>query len=195
MEGADSTVVLYEADAIGKQTQGDNNRFRIQVNASPLVAFDTNQTKLMAHLMAERLSPDGVVESWMLAGHDGDYEATLAAFHEVFPYIAVFRSRRYFAYHVLGSRVPLRFSEARLRKLLTDPRLREDLGETDLSYFAPDLFQQIYVTDQEGVKAMIAGREPLTDDRPILEYRTLRGLEEKLFVFPSSVMKPLVLAP
>ena len=29
---------------------GDDNRFRLQVNASPIVAFDTNETKLMAHL-------------------------------------------------------------------------------------------------------------------------------------------------
>ncbi len=48
-EGADSTVALY---ATNQPNQGNAAiaRYRIQVNASPMVAFDTNETKIMAHL-------------------------------------------------------------------------------------------------------------------------------------------------
>lgn len=301
VEGPDSTVVLFEADEIGRQTQSDDNRFRIQVNASPKVAFDTNETKLMAHLpllavadpkralvicfgmgntfrsalahdievdvvdinaaipglarihqkdpaktfdnpkghiiindgrnfllltqnkydmitidpappvwgvglgniqskefyqlMSDRLAPGGVVEAWMLSGLEGDYEVTLAAFRSVFPYIAVFRGVKYQAFHVLGSKTPIRFSTARLTKLFSDPALLQDLGETDIKYFSPQLIHKMYVTDEGGVDMVIKGVEPLTDDRPVLEYRVFRGLTPSQFAFPPHTYKKLELVP
>ncbi len=299
VEGADSTVVLYEATEKG-QEPGDS-RFRIQVNASTLVAFDTNETKLMAHLpllavpdprralvicfgvgntfraalahgidvdvvdingaipelarihqerpektfdnprghitindgrnfllltphrydmitidpappvwsvglgniqskefyqlMSDRLSDQGVVEAWMLSGLAGDYEATLAAFRSVFPYVAVFRAVSYQAFHVLGSRSPIRISRGRIQKLFSDPALLEDLGETNINFFSERLMEDLYVTDEAGVDEVIKGFAPLVDDRPILEYRVRRGLEFQQFLFPRRVYKPLVLAP
>ena len=301
VEGPDSTVILYEADEVGRNLQSDDNRFRIQVNVSPLVAFDTNETKLMAHLpllavpdpkralvicfgmgntyraalahdievdvvdingaipelarihqrnpaktfdnpkghitindgrnfllltphkydmitidpappvwtvglgniqskefyqlMADRLTDQGVVEAWMLSGLEGDYEVTLAAFRSVFPYIAVFRGVKYQAFHVLGSKSPIRVSTARLRKLFTDPMLLEDLGETDIKYFSPSLIKNLYVTNEVGVDEMIKGVEPLSDDHPILEYRVRRGLKEQQFLFPRHLWKNLELFP
>lgn len=301
VEGADSTVALYEANAAGRTTQGDDNQFRIQVNASALVAFDTNETKIMAHLpllavanpkralvicfgmgntfrsalahdievdvvdingavpqlakihqknpsktfdnpkghitindgrnfllltphrydmitidpappvwsvglgniqskefyqlMSDRLTDEGVAEAWMLDGLEGDYAATLAAFRAVFPYVAVFKGVRYSAYHVLGSRSPIRLSRARLEKLFSDPLLLADLGEHDIRFFKPELISDLYITDQEGVDQLLKGALPLTDDRPILEYRVLRGFADGFFQFPPAVRKPLKLGP
>jgi spermidine synthase len=301
VEGPDSTVILYEANAAGQRMQFDDNHFRIRVNASPLVAFDTNETKLMAHLpllavpdpkralvicfgmgntfrsalahdievdvvdingaipglakihqkdpsktfenpkghitindgrnfllltphrydmitidpappvwtiglgniqsrefyqlMADRLTDQGVVEAWMLAGLAGDYEATLAAFRSVFPYIAVFSGVKYSAYHVLGSRSPIRISAARLNHLFSDPLILADLGETDIKYFSEALIKKQYVTDEHGVDEVIKGIAPLTDDRPILEYRVSRGLVDYQFAFPKRVFKPLEIVP
>lgn len=292
IEGSDSTVILYEANEIGRQMQGDDNRFRIQVNSSPLVAFDSNETKLMAHLpllavpdpkralvicfgmgntfrsalahgievdvvdinapipglarihqkdpsrtfdnpkgkitindgrnfllltknkydmitidpappvwavglgniqsqefyqlMADHLTDQGVAEAWMLADLQGDLEATLAAFRKVFPYVAVFRGVKYMAFHVLGSKSPIRVSKTRLDKLFSDPQLLADLGETDIKYFSPKLIKDIYVTDQEGVDRTIEGHQPLVDDRPMLEYRVWRGLEANRFYYKGS---------
>lgn len=301
VEGADSTVILYEADEIGRQTQRDDNRFRIQVNSSALVAFDTNETKLMAHLplaavpdpkralvicfgmgntfrsalahgievdvvdinaaipelarihqadpsrtfdnprgriyindgrnyllltdkkydmitidpapptyglglgniqskefyqlVADRLTDQGVAEAWMVAHLKGDFELTLAAFRAVFPHVAIFKGVRYAAFHVLGSKSPIRISKARLDKLFSDPELKADLGETDISYFSPELFEQIYQTDERGVDSLIRGHQPLTDDRPNLEYRALRGLQIIRMGLNPRGKRPLPLGP
>jgi predicted membrane-bound spermidine synthase len=48
-EGAGSTVVLYKMTGAPRES-GAIARYRIQVDSSPLVAFDTNETKVMAHL-------------------------------------------------------------------------------------------------------------------------------------------------
>ena len=152
--------------------------------------------------MADRLTDQGVAEAWMVADLTGDFEATLAAFRSVFPYVAVFRGVKYVAFHVLGSKSPIRISKARLDKLFSDPLLLEDLGETDIKYFSPRLISELYVTDEKGVDDSLEGFEPLVDDRPILEYRWWRGLAQKRFMykdrgifFKPHVYKNLVLAP
>ena len=300
VEGPDSTVMLFQSDDVGAQMMRDNNRFRIQVNASTLVAFDTNETKLMAHLplmavshphralvicfgmgntfrsalahgidvdvvdinaavpdlarihqedpdatfnnprgvihindgrnylqlttnrydmitidpapplwglglgniqslefyqlMAARLSDQGVAEAWMLSDTRQDFLASLAAFRQAFPYVQVFRGAKYVAFHVLGSKQPIRFTKARLAHLHSDPELLADLGETDITFFSPDLLNRLYVTNQDGVDQVIAGVAPLTDDRPVLEYRTLRGIDKDPFVFPPEAFRPFAQA-
>ena len=74
-------------------------------------------------------------------------------------------------------------------------RCSQDLGETDIKYFSPKLIRDIYVTDETGVDEVIKGFAPLTDDRPILEYRVWRGLKTTQFLFPRHVYKNLELYP
>jgi spermidine synthase len=301
VEGADSTVVLHEAVGIGQLSQEPSTRFRIQVNAAQLVAFDSEETKLMAHLplvavpepkralvicfgmgntfrsalahgievdvvdinpaipglarihqpdpartfedprgrihindgrnflqvtrqrydmitvdpappiyslgqgniqsrefyqlISDRLTDAGVAEAWMVANSGGDFVRTLAAFRAVFPHVAVFRGMKYPAYHVLGSRSPIRFSEARIQRLVAEPRVLADLSERGASFFTPQLLRSLWVTDETGVDEVIRGVEPLTDDRPVLEYRTLRGLRTELYRFPESAVRPFPAAP
>jgi spermidine synthase len=300
-EGADSTVILYDANDPAAAARRGLSRFRLQVNASKLVAYDSNETKLMAHLplaaapdarralvicfgvgntfrsalahgvdtdvvdinplvpnlarlhqadpsktfddprgriwindgrnyllttrarydmitvdpappawgmgmgniqsrefyrlVADRLTDAGVAEAWMLSSDSDDFRSTLAAFREAFPHVAIFKSDRTMAFHVLGSRAPIRFSRARLAALFKEPRLRADLAELDASYFSPALFGRLYITDENGADRAIASAAPLTDDRPALEYRALRGFRSAPYIFPPELRKPLPLGP
>jgi hypothetical protein len=146
-------------------------------------------------LVSDRLTDGGVAEAWILANDSDDFRSALASFRAVFPHVAIFKSSRFMAYHVLGSRAPIRLSRARLAALFTDPRLRDDLAELNASYFSPELFRRLYVTDEQGADAAIAGAAPLTDDRPALEYRTLRGFRSGPYLFPPELRKPLPLGP
>ncbi len=159
------------------------------------VGLGNIQSKEFYQLMADRLTDQGVAEAWMVASIAGDFEATLASFRAVFPYVEVFWGVKYHAFHVLGSKSPIRFSTARLAQAVTRPRLREDLGETDARALAENLLRRLYVTNQQGVDAMLEGIEPLSDDRPILEYRVRRGLQVKWFEFPRQLYKKLEFVP
>ena len=159
------------------------------------VGLGNIQSKEFYQLMSDRLTDEGVAEAWMVAGIKGDFEATLAAFRAVFPHVLVFWGAKYHAFHVLGSRAPIRFSKARLAQVLSQPRVMEDLGEAGVKSLSETLLEKLYVTDERGVDSLLKGVEPLTDDRPILEYRVSRGLEIKWFTFPKDVYSKLELVP
>ncbi len=166
--------------------------------APPLWGMGVNniQSREFFQLISDHLSDDGVAEAWLLADLEGDFPAMLRAFREAFPHVAVFKGASYLAFHVLGSKKPLRFSQSRLNDLFIRPRIRADLGEKDIKFFSPEMIRGLYVTDEQGVDQVVANVRPVTDDWPILEYRMLRGTRPRPdFAFPTYVVKPLRLVP
>ncbi len=159
--------------------------------APPLwgVGLGNIQSREFYQLISDRMTDTGVAEAWMLASLEGDFEATLSAWRAVFPHVAVFAGMRYYAFHVLGSRTPIRISEARVRKLTEDPRLRADVGE-DRELLAPEVFRRLWVTDEVGVDLVMRGAVPLTDDEPTMEYRFLRGVKVGAYRFPTEAARP-----
>ena len=159
--------------------------------APPLwaVGFGNIQSREFYQLISDRLTDAGVAEAWMLSSLEGDFQATLAAWRAAFPHVAVFSGMRHVAFHVLGSRSPIRFSEARMRQLHENPRLRADI-EQDALLLTPDLFRRMWVTDEVGVDVVVKATVPLTDDDPFIEYRLLRGVKTSDYKFPWSAARP-----
>jgi spermidine synthase len=106
----------------------------------------------------------------------GDLEAIVATFTDVFP-----RAQMWVAYHralepivaLVGSVGPVVVDPPALRRRLEDPRFRTMAGSVGLD--DPDDLGLLYVTDGVHLRAAVRDVEPITDDRPRIEFSAPRA--------------------
>ncbi|OGP84846.1 MAG: hypothetical protein A2Y95_09150 [Deltaproteobacteria bacterium RBG_13_65_10] len=133
-------------------------------------------SKEFLELARAHLNEGGIMAHWIplpgsLAGVDDreTFMGLLETFHQVFSHTLMIRGIPPMGLHVLGSSRPIAVSDRRLRERLRRPAVAADLnewGNVPVNYFSHLSFY----------RAPDVPLEPLTDDRPYLEFDLLRSL-------------------
>lgn len=145
--------------------------------SGPSSRWLTGVANLFTHEFFEtataRLAPDGLISQWFpLYGMSEDSTRSLiATFRAVFPHALVFQDRDLI---LLGSRQPIRFSFARMRRLFEQPAIKESLSKGFIAYPA-DLLVRLSL-DERGTETFSRGAGLNTDDNMRLELAAPRSL-------------------
>jgi predicted membrane-bound spermidine synthase len=124
------------------------------------------------------LNPGGVLAQWLPIFQLAREEtlAIVAAFEAEFPHTALFHGHGY-QWILLGSDQPLRIRAERWLSATREPGVAEDFARIGVAGFG-DLLAS-YLQNDRGLRALVRGVSPLTDDLPSIQYprRGLYGLE------------------
>lgn len=117
---------------------------------------------------AARLTPRGVLCQWLPFHlmNEEDARRVTATFLAVFPHAQLWVVRG--TGLLLGSRQSMDVNPAALAGRLAVPRVAAALGRLELG--SPDALLKTYALDHAGLRAFAAGRPPMTDDQPYLEF-------------------------
>ncbi len=120
---------------------------------------------------APRLAPGGVMCQWIpLQGMSGDdFKKLVAAFTAVFPDSAAFFVDG--AVALIGGNEPMKLPYAQIAERLGDPAARADLSAVDFD--DPVRALATFVAGAEELRAFVDGVEPVTDERPVLEFHPI----------------------
>ena len=128
-------------------------------------------------LARERLSPGGVMAQWMpLATQQPETTvALLRAFAESFPEVAVFWTETLEAL-AIGSDRPLVLRVDRVREALSNPQVGADLRSIGIQ----DPYDVLadFLFDQHAMWDLVSSQPPVTDDHPLVEYRSAGVIQE-----------------
>ncbi len=141
-------------------------------------------TQEFFELARDRLTDDGVMLMWALSNDKNDFLGMLAAFRNAFPHVAVFRGAYYEAYHLLGSKKPIRIEPSRAEAVFAMEKVRADVNEIVTGQLTAKQILSLEVAREAEVDLAIKGIEPLTDNNPTMEYRFIRGFTSQPFRFP-----------
>jgi len=122
-----------------------------------------------------RLTPDGILQTWIPGAEPGVAAAFMLALHREFPHVRAFTSVEGWGLHLLASQQPIPAATVPELVARMPAAARADLVEWG-PYPTPEA-QLDHVLRQEMVvdwPALERGAAPLTDDRPVNEYYFLR---------------------
>jgi spermidine synthase len=127
-------------------------------------------TKQFFTLGRERLSADGVFVQWVQIYQlsTDSLRSVLATFHDVFPYVQVFRvegATKGKDLILIGSKTPLTLN--RLNERMAEPRVAAELGRIEIKSEAD--VRAWYVCDQTQMSPAVAGAVINTDDNMHVE--------------------------
>jgi spermidine synthase len=130
-------------------------------------------TREFFQLCADRLTPGGVMASWIPLGlFDDEFATLLATFREVFPHATLWffdQIPTSFAV-VIGTERELEMDYERIRRGFEIPAVREDLAR--ILVFHPLHLVHFLYLDEDGYDEIAMGAPLHTDDHPILEFRS-----------------------
>ena len=125
-----------------------------------------------------QLAPNGVICQWVPAYHQSpeDFRAILAGFRTVFPQATLWESTKGLDYVLVAGHDPLAISMKQISECMRDRQVSMDLAEVEIRD-ATDLLSR-FVCGPEGLEALTAGLEPITDDRLQIEFSGPRARQE-----------------
>ncbi len=172
---ADERVELIMGDARNLLRREDET-YDLIINepSNPWLTGVSNLfTEDFFQIMADRLTPDGVVCQWIhLYGMTEESTRSLVGtFREVFPHVMIFKDRDLI---MLGSRQPLELSMRRLQAFFDEPGIRESLEEAAIQYPA-DILVTLRL-DEDGAYAFSEGAPLNTDDNMRIELAAPKSL-------------------
>jgi len=115
-------------------------------------------------LVRNALAPGGIALHWNGGANEAEYTLILRAFAAAFPNTTVWGDGSL----MVGSIEPLTVSRSRIEGLLTNPATRDVLGLMNIDTF--DHLDRMFRAGPEDVRVFLGDGEPLSDDRPLLEY-------------------------
>jgi predicted membrane-bound spermidine synthase/tetratricopeptide (TPR) repeat protein len=117
---------------------------------------------------APRLAPGGVMCQWipLHAMNVEHLRQLVAAFTAVFPDSAVFFADGAIA--LIGGNGPMKIPYARVAERLSDPAAKDDLAA--VGFDDPVRALATFVAGGEALRTFAAGVDPVTDERPVLEF-------------------------
>lgn len=135
-------------------------------------------------LLRDHIGDDGVVCAWVpwLGVWKEDFKTLLRSFQHVFPNSSLWvMEHKLPAFGLLiGTKGPLQIDYARIKKVLAEPAVGQDLSQIDIHH--PEQIPTFLFLDPPGLKAFVGSGDLHTDDRPILEFTTplssFSGIEE-----------------
>jgi spermidine synthase len=121
------------------------------------------------------LKPAGVFCQWLQLYKISpeNLRSILQTFHKIFPHILVFQSTEYDLL-ILGSFEPLSIDPGTLRARLSQARVREDLGRTEVKSVQDILAHFVFGTQE--ISSFVQDAPINTDDNALLEYSAPRTL-------------------
>ncbi len=120
-------------------------------------------------LAATRLEQGGVVAQWLPlpTQNEEDSRSLVRSFIDVFPHATLWTTE-FHEMLLIGSLEPLGLDAARIAERFAQPSVKHALQEVGVNSVAALL--ATWITDREGLQAFAAHAEPVTDDRPRIEY-------------------------
>lgn len=134
-------------------------------------------------LAASRLPEQGIVAQWLPLPTQNEEEtrALVASFIEVFPYAQLWTSELH-EMLLVGSLQPLELDAARIQARYAQPDTAAAL--TAVGVLSAGALLATWVTDREGLARFVDGAQPVTDDRPAIEYASWVRPKEVVRVLP-----------
>lgn len=122
-------------------------------------------------ICADRLAPGGLMCQWIpLQGMSGDdFKKLVSAFVVVYPDSAMFFVDG--AVALIGGPQGVTLSWPRVSERLADPRVADDLRT--IGFANPARALATYVAGGAGLREFAAGVDPVTDERPVLEFHPI----------------------
>ena len=123
-----------------------------------------------------RLRPHGLFAQWIQTYSLGPEElrSILAAFHSVFPQVAVFETLDGIDLLVIGSAEPIRLDAALAESRMSELRVRLDLARVRIR--RPLDVLGMYQTGGRALDAIVAGARKNTDDNGLVEFAAPKSL-------------------
>lgn len=139
-------------------------------------------------LAASRMQPDGLIAQWLplATQNEEDTRALIKSFVDVFPYAALWTTELH-EMMLVGSMQPIELDVPRIRTRFAQPAVAAALREVGIG--SPEALLATWVTDRAGLEYYAADAQPVTDDRPGIEYANWVRDNE----FPSVLARMLAL--
>jgi spermidine synthase len=120
-------------------------------------------------LAASRLQPGGLVAQWLPlpTQNEEDTRALIKSFVQVFPYATMWTTELH-EMMLVGSMEPVELNVPRIRERFEQPGVAAALREVGIS--SPAALLSTWITDRAGLEYYAADAQPVTDDRPGIEY-------------------------
>ena len=134
-------------------------------------------------LAASRLADQGIVAQWLPLPTQNEEEtrALVASFIDVFPHAQLWTSELH-EMLLVGSLQPLVLDAARIQSRYAQPDTSAALKAVGIP--SAGALLATWVTDREGLARFAAGAQPVTDDRPAIEYASWVRPKELVRVLP-----------
>jgi spermidine synthase len=120
-------------------------------------------------LARKRLAPGGILAQWwpITTQNEEDSQAMMQSILDVFPYVTVWTTDIY-EMMVLGSMQPMEMDAERIKTRFAFPGVKRALAEVGISN--PSELLATYVMGRDGLENFAGRAEPVTDNRPRIEY-------------------------
>jgi spermidine synthase len=120
-------------------------------------------------LAAKRLNSDGIFAQWLpiATQNDEDSRSLVRSFVDVFPYASLWTTELH-EMLLVGSLQPMDLDMNRVASRFKQPQVVQALGEVGID--SPAALMATWITDREGLERYAANADPVTDDRPRIEY-------------------------
>jgi spermidine synthase len=120
-------------------------------------------------LAASRLQPGGLVAQWLplATQNEDDTRVLIKSFVQVFPYATLWTTELH-EMMLVGSMQPIDLNVPRISARFAQPGVAAALREVGVA--SPAALLATWVTDRAGLEYYAADAQPVTDDRPRIEY-------------------------
>ena len=120
-------------------------------------------------LAASRLQPAGLVAQWLPlpTQNEEDTRALIKSFVQVFPYATMWTTELH-EMMLVGSMEPIELDVPRIRERFAQPGVAAALREVGIA--SPAALLATWITDRAGLEYYAADAQPVTDNRPGIEY-------------------------
>ncbi|QIE25324.1 fused MFS/spermidine synthase [Caballeronia sp. SBC2] len=120
-------------------------------------------------LAASRLQPGGLVAQWLPlpTQNEEDTRALIKSFVQVFPYATMWTTELH-EMMLVGSMEPIELDVPRISERFGQPGVAEALREVGIA--SPAALLATWITDRAGLEYYAADAQPVTDNRPGIEY-------------------------
>jgi spermidine synthase len=122
-------------------------------------------------LARSRLAPGGILAQWwpLATQNDEDSRSLVRSFLDIFPYATLWTTELH-EMMLVGSLSPLTLDVPRITARFDHPAVSAVLSEVGIR--TPAAVLATWMTDRSGLERYARGFEPVTDDRPGIEYAT-----------------------
>lgn len=120
-------------------------------------------------LAAKRLAPNGLFAQWLplATQNDGDTRSLVRSFLDVFPYVNLWTTEMH-EMLLIGSHDPIELDAREITTRFADPGVTTTLSAVGIK--SPAALLATYITGRDGLDGYVANAEPVTDNRPRIEY-------------------------
>lgn len=135
-------------------------------------------------LAKRHLAPNGLLAQWwpLPTQNDEDSRALVRSFLDAFPHASLWTTELH-EMLLVGSNEPLELDARRIASRFDRPDVARALAEVGVN--SPAALLATWVTGRDGLERYAAGADPVTDDRPHIEYATWTRRDEFVRVLPA----------